>query len=150
MSKASVTSCLAGFRFIDAGLHPLATRGSLLSASGPGSRLELPACRQLGILIRSRYQSHIRLAHEFSCRKHGVPSGSRRTFRISGPGLWIDCAQHWSTLPGEPRATGTDGALASCRPAGNSNQHLERTFFRKNYWLKPSILEIRGFTTAFS
>ena len=33
--------------------------------------------------------------------------------------------------PGEPRATGTDGALASCRPAGNSNQHLEHTFFRK-------------------
>ena len=23
------------------------------------------------------------------------------------------------------------GALASCRPAGNSNQHLEHTFFRK-------------------
>ncbi len=34
---------------------------------------------------------------------------ARGTFRISGPGLWIDCGQYWSTRPGEPRATGTDG-----------------------------------------
>src|ERR1700691_2565481 len=84
-----------------------------------GSRLELPACRQLGILIRSRYQSHIRLAHEVRCRKHDVPSGSHRTFRISGPGLWIDCGQYWSTRPGEPRATGTDG---SWQVAGHGRQ----------------------------
>jgi hypothetical protein len=96
-----------------------------------GSRMELPACRQLGILIRSRYQSHIRLAHEFRCRKHGVPSGSRPTFRISGPGLWIDCGQYWSTRPGEPRATGTDGPWQVAGQAGNSNQRHRATLYKK-------------------
>ena len=115
-----------------------------------GSRLELPACRQIGILIRSRYQSHIRLAHEFRCQKHGVPSGSHRTFRISGPGLWIDCGQYWSTRPGEPRASGTDGALGELpvRPATQTNaiEHLSP----KNYWFSAEKLKSRGFASAFS
>ena len=34
--------------------------------------INYPTDRQLGIIVRSRHQSHIRLAHEFSCRKHGV------------------------------------------------------------------------------
>ena len=55
--------------------------------------------------------------------KHGLPSGSRWNFPISGPGLWIDWAQYWSTRPGEPPAPGTDGTLASCR----SNRQLKAT-----------------------
>src|ERR1700684_4090233 len=107
-----------------------------------GSRLELPACRQLGILIRSRYQSHIRLAHEFSCRKHGVPSGSHRTFRISGPGLWIDCGQYWSTRPGEPRATGTDGALASCRSSRQLKSTPSSRLVREITGFQPKTLKV--------
>ena len=97
-----------------------------------GSRLELPACRQLGILIRSSYQ-RLRLAHQFSCRKHGVRSGSRWTFRISGPGLWIDCGQYGSTRPGGPRATGTDGlGKLPVKPATQTNA-IEQPCPR-NYW----------------
>ena len=106
--------------------HLLRTAVSI-PRSYSGSRLELPACRQLGILIRSSYQSHIRLAHEFRCRKHGVRSGSRRTFGISGLGLWIDCGQYWSTRQGGPRATGTNGPWQVAGQAGNSNQRHRAT-----------------------
>jgi hypothetical protein len=113
-----------------------------------GSRMELPACRQLGILIGSRYQTHIRLAHEFRCRKHGVPSGSHPTFRISGPGLWIGCGQYWSTRPGEPRATGT-GPWQVAGQAGNSNQRLRATLSKK-LLIFSRKLKSRGFASAFS
>jgi hypothetical protein len=115
-----------------------------------GSRLELPACRQLGILIRSRHQSYIRLAHQFSCRKHGLPSGSRRTFRRSGPGLWIDCGQYWSTQPGEPRAPGNRWGLGKLpvKPATQINA-IEQPCPR-NCWFSAEQLKNLGFATAFS
>jgi hypothetical protein len=129
--------------------HPclLRTAGSVTRPYS-GSRLELPACRQLGILSRSSDQ-RLRLAHEFSCRKHGVRSGSRRTFRIPGPGLWIDCGQYWSTRPGEPRATGTDGPWLVAGQAGNSNQRRRATLSKKLLVFSRK-LKSRGFASAFS
>jgi hypothetical protein len=78
-----------------------------------------------------------------------VPSGSHRTFRISGPGLWIDCGQYWCTRPGEPRATGTDGALASCRPGPATQTNAIEQPYPKHYWFSAETLKSRGFASAF-
>jgi hypothetical protein len=108
---------------------------------------------RLATMVRSRERTCLRRAPSFGCQKHGIRSGSRWTSCISGPRLCVDCGQSWSTRLGDLWATGTDRALASCRSstqAGNSNQCPSRTLFSRNCWLKPPILKIRGFTTAFS
>ena len=115
------------------------------SVSRPEPRLT--DCR-LATMVGSRERTCLRRAPCFRGQKNEIRSASRCTSCISAPRVCVGCGQSWPTRLGDPWATETDRALASCRSssqAGNSNQRLEHTLLHEN-----SLLQVPGLSLGDS
>jgi hypothetical protein len=107
-------------------LSPPAGLNQPLQVAGLGPRL--PAWDHGS--IKGEKPRPARPLQRWSKAWNSIPLVRDRSHLLS-PRLCVDCGQSWSTRPGEPWATGTDGTLASCRSSRQLKPTTRATFFHE-------------------